>query len=183
MKRSKSTISDVAEAAGVTIGTVDRVLHERGEVSEKTKEKVLRAVRELGYKANVYASMLARNESHRIAVIMPMYSAGEFWDLTHSGISKSADYAGRFSVDIVDYLYDQYDVESFLSVCREAIVDNCSAAVIAPMSWMPRVMWPGRWRRPAFRTLSLTRVWTESVVIWPIMASRSMTAGCSAPMS
>lgn len=80
MKRSKSTISDVAEAAGVTIGTVDRVLHERGEVSEKTKEKVLRAVRELGYKTNVYASMLARNESHRIAVIMPMYSAGEFWD-------------------------------------------------------------------------------------------------------
>lgn len=133
MKRSKSTISDVAEAAGVTIGTVDRVLHERGEVSEKTKEKVLRAVRELGYKTNVYASMLARNESHRIAVIMPMYSAGEFWDLTHSGISQSADYAGRFSVDIVDYLYDQYDVESFLSVCREAIVDNCSAAVIAPM--------------------------------------------------
>ena len=128
MKRSKSTISDVAEAAGVTIGTVDRVLHERGEVSEKTKEKVLRAVRELGYKTNVYASMLARNESHRIAVIMPMYSAGEFWDLTHSGISQSADYAGRFSVDIVDYLYDQYDVESFLSVCREAIVDNCSAA-------------------------------------------------------
>lgn len=128
-----STINDVAEASGVTIGTVDRVLHERGEVSEKTREKVLRAVRELGYKPNVYASMLARNKSHRIAVIMPRFSAGEFWDLTHSGISRSAEYAGRFSVDIVDYLYDQYDVDSFLSVCREAIVDNCSGAVIAPM--------------------------------------------------
>ena len=55
MKRSMSTINDVAEASGVTIGTVDRVLHERGEVSEKTREKVLRAVRELGYKPNVYA--------------------------------------------------------------------------------------------------------------------------------
>lgn len=62
MKRSMSTINDVAEASGVTIGTVDRVLHERGEVSEKTREKVLRAVRELGYKPNVYASMLARNK-------------------------------------------------------------------------------------------------------------------------
>ena len=113
-----STINDVAEASGVTIGTVDRVLHERGEVSEKTREKVLRAVRELGYKPNVYASMLARNKSHRIAVIMPRFSAGEFWDLTHSGISRSAEYAGRFSVDIVDYLYDQYDVDSFLSVSR-----------------------------------------------------------------
>lgn len=133
MKRSMSTISDVAEAAGVTIGTVDRVLHERGEVSEKTKEKVLAAVRELGYKPNVYASMLARNKSHRIAVVMPRYSAGEFWDLTHSGISKSADYAGRFSVDVVDYLYDQYDVDSFLSVCRDVIADHCSGAVIAPM--------------------------------------------------
>ena len=41
MKRSMSTINDVAEASGVTIGTVDRVLHERGEVSEKTRENLV----------------------------------------------------------------------------------------------------------------------------------------------
>ena len=178
-----STINDVAEASGVTIGTVDRVLHERGEVSEKTREKVLRAVRELGYKPNVYASMLARNKSHRIAVIMPRFSAGEFWDLTHSGISRSAEYAGRFSVDIVDYLYDQYDVDSFLSVCREAIVDNCSGAAIAPMFLdATRDVARGMEKAGLPYIILNTSVGGVSGHL-AYMASPSMTAGRSAPMS
>ena len=39
---NKVTINDVAKAAGVSKGTVDRVLHNRGEVSRKSKEKVLK---------------------------------------------------------------------------------------------------------------------------------------------
>ena len=58
------TINDVAKAAGVSKGTVDRVLHNRGEVSKKSKEKVLRVIEELGYKPNLYASMLASEENH-----------------------------------------------------------------------------------------------------------------------
>lgn len=127
------TISDVARAAGVTNGTVDRVLHERGEVSPKTREKVLRVIGELGYQPNVYASMLARNRSHSIALILPKFKAGEFWELTHNGVEAARDYAGRFSVNIVEKLYDQYDVDSFLASCREAISEGCSGAIIAPM--------------------------------------------------
>ncbi len=127
------TISDVARAAGVTNGTVDRVLHERGEVSAKTREKVLRVIGELGYQPNVYASMLARNRSHTIALILPKFRSGEFWELTHNGVEASRDYAGRFSVNIVEKLYDQYDVESFITACRQAISEGCSGVIIAPM--------------------------------------------------
>ena len=74
MKNSIITISDVARAAGVTNGTVDRVLHERGEVSKKTREKVLRVIEELGYQPNVYASMLAKNKSHRSVYMTNMTS-------------------------------------------------------------------------------------------------------------
>ena len=74
MNKSTVTISDVAKAAGVTRGTIDRVLHERGEVSEETRAKVLKVIKELGYKTNVYASMLAKNKSHDIAVILPKRS-------------------------------------------------------------------------------------------------------------
>ena len=94
MKNSIITISDVARAAGVTNGTVDRVLHERGEVSKKTMEKVLRVIEELGYQPNVYASMLAKNKSHRIAVLLPKYRNGEFWELSHIGVEKAMEYAG-----------------------------------------------------------------------------------------
>ena len=73
MNKSTVTISDVAKAAGVTRGTIDRVLHERGEVSEETRAKVLKVIKDLGYKTNVYASMLAKNKSHDIAVILPNF--------------------------------------------------------------------------------------------------------------
>ena len=122
-KNTIVTISDVARAAGVTNGTVDRVLHERGEVSQKTREKVLKVIEELGYRPNVYASMLARNKSHRIAVIVPNYKSGEFWELSHSGVEKAREYSGRFSVNVEECHYDEYDVDSFTSLCHNVIED------------------------------------------------------------
>lgn len=55
----KITIADVAKLAGVSKGTVDRVLHDRGGVSRKSMEKIRQVIDELGYEPNVYASMLA----------------------------------------------------------------------------------------------------------------------------
>ena len=132
-KNTIVTISDVARAAGVNNGTVDRVLHERGEVSQKTREKVLRVIEELGYRPNVYASMLARNKSHRIAVIVPNYKSGEFWELSHSGVEKANEYSGRFSVNVEECHYDEYDVDSFISLCHKVIEEGYSGAIIAPM--------------------------------------------------
>lgn len=76
------TINDVAKAAGVSKGTVDRVLHNRGEVSSKSREKVLRVIEELGYKPNVYASMLASQKKRTICCVIPEYVEGDFWSLT-----------------------------------------------------------------------------------------------------
>ena len=56
---NKVTINDVARVAGVSKGTVDRVLHNRGEVSAKSKDKVLKVIEELGFKPNLHASLLA----------------------------------------------------------------------------------------------------------------------------
>ena len=41
MTKAKIRIKDIAEQAGVSVGTVDRVLHNRGEVAEETKNKIL----------------------------------------------------------------------------------------------------------------------------------------------
>lgn len=46
MPPGKTRIKDIAELAGVSIGTVDRVLHDRGEVSEKTRERVKSILKE-----------------------------------------------------------------------------------------------------------------------------------------
>ena len=57
MQDKKITIFDVAECAGVSKGTVDRVLHNRGEVSKTSAEKVRKAIEELGYEPNLYARL------------------------------------------------------------------------------------------------------------------------------
>jgi len=48
----KRTIKDIAKAAGVCIGTVDRVIHKRGKVSKKSLEMVTKALEEFNYKPN-----------------------------------------------------------------------------------------------------------------------------------
>lgn len=51
-------IKDIAERAGVSVGTVDRVLHDRPNVSKPAREKVEQALKEMNYQPNMYASAL-----------------------------------------------------------------------------------------------------------------------------
>ena len=55
-------IKDIAERAGCSIGTVDRVIHNRGKVSAPVKKRVLEIIKELDYKPNVNARVLARQK-------------------------------------------------------------------------------------------------------------------------
>ena len=104
------TINDVAKAAGVSKGTVDRVIHNRGEVSLKSREKVLKVIEELGYKPNVYASMLASQKKRTICCIIPEYSEGDFWSLTAKGIVEAGETAARYGISVDVVTYDQYEI-------------------------------------------------------------------------
>lgn len=68
-KAAKVTITDVAEACGVSIKTVSRVINNSENVSEKTRNKVNRAIEELGYKTNILARGLKGNNTGVIMVI------------------------------------------------------------------------------------------------------------------
>ena len=60
----KVRIKDIAEKSGVSVGTVDRILHNRPNVSKVAREKVEKVLKEINYQPNVYASALAYNKSH-----------------------------------------------------------------------------------------------------------------------
>jgi len=68
------TLRDVSEATGVSEMTVSRVLRNRGDVSEKTRIKVLAAAKEIGYVPNKIAGALASNRVNLVAVIIPSLS-------------------------------------------------------------------------------------------------------------
>ena len=68
---SRVTIKHIAKKANVSIGTVDRVIHNRGRVDANTSAKVNEAIREMNYKTNKLARVLSKNESIKIALVTP----------------------------------------------------------------------------------------------------------------
>jgi LacI family gluconate utilization system Gnt-I transcriptional repressor len=81
------TLRDVSEASGVSEMTVSRVLRNRGDVSEATRERVLKAARELGYVPNKIAGALASQRVNLVGVIIPSLSNMVFPNVL-TGISE-----------------------------------------------------------------------------------------------
>lgn len=79
-------MEDVARHAGVSVITVSRALGHPDKVSEKTRERVSRAIKEIGYVPNRLAGGLASTRSHVIAAIVPYIRHGVFSDILQ-GIS------------------------------------------------------------------------------------------------
>src|SRR4029079_14726024 len=67
----KITILDVAQSAGVSVATVDRVLNHRSGVRKVTVERVEAAIRPLNYKPNRLAARLARSRDYRFCFVLP----------------------------------------------------------------------------------------------------------------
>ena len=88
--RRPLTLRDVSEASGVSEMTVSRVLRNRGDVSDKTREKVLEAARRLGYVPNKIAGALASQRVNLVAVIIPSMSNLVFPEVM-AGISDVLD--------------------------------------------------------------------------------------------
>ncbi len=133
MATEKTTILDIARLTGLSKGTVDRVLHNRGEVSRKSYEKVMAVVREKGYKPNPYAALLAKGEEKAIALLLPSHSPGSYWDLATSEVDRLAEEIGAMGISIVHFRYNQYDPLSFQQTCRNLLESCPSGVVIAPM--------------------------------------------------
>ena len=132
-QNEKPTIMDIARLTGLSKGTVDRVLHNRGEVSKKSKEAVLKAIEDLGYERNVYASLLAKGGSHLIALLMPEDEPGSFWDLAASGMGKDRDPVLATGVQLEHFGYNPTNVESLRAAAERMLDRNPSGVVLAPM--------------------------------------------------
>ena len=65
------TISDVAEALGVSKTTVSRAISGKGRIGEATRQKVLAYIEEHDYKPNVIARGLAQSKTFNLCVVMP----------------------------------------------------------------------------------------------------------------
>lgn len=107
-------IVDIARLAGVSTGTVDRVLHKRGRVSEEKRIKVEQVLKEINYEPNLVARFLASKRSYKFAVIVPLYNEGDYWELVCEGINRAKTEMKKFNISLEYFHFNQYDRASFM---------------------------------------------------------------------
>ena len=66
----KPTIRDVARSAGVSVGTVSRVLNAHSKVQQDLREKVQKAIADLGYSPNAVAQSMRSRATHTVGCVI-----------------------------------------------------------------------------------------------------------------
>lgn len=122
--KAAAGVKEIARLAQVSIATVDRVIHNREGVSEKTKAKIQAIIDKLGYQPNVLAQRLAlaTRGTINLAVLLPVISPEtEFWQAPRDGISKAESEIKQYGVNIHYFYFDQNDESTFEKQVKKII--------------------------------------------------------------
>ena len=132
MTDKKYTIKDIARLAGVSAGTVDRVLHKRGDVSIKSFEKVKKVLDEIDYEPNVFAIGLAAKKHYTFICIVPDFIEGDYWHSVYLGIERARKEFRSFNIEIKYQMFQHGNPDSFWEACKKASEDSADAVLLAP---------------------------------------------------
>ena len=127
MEDQNYTIKDIARMAGVSAGTVDRVLHNRGDVSPKSKAKVQKVLDEIHYQPNVFAIGLAAKKKYSFLCLIPYYIEHDYWHSVVGGIAFTGLYVCS------SFLLNGHPVNLWLGGCHRPDDDSdFSASRLSP---------------------------------------------------
>lgn len=114
------TINDVAKLAGVSHTTVSWVIHDDPRITDKTKAKVMKALKELDYHPNYMARSLVKGKTNIIAVVAPFFSSTFEMDILR-GIEDGMDSSSsQYSINM--YSTRGHDTETLEKIlfCKQA---------------------------------------------------------------
>ena len=129
---AKITIKDIAAKAGVSVGTVDRVLHKRPNVSASALEKVQKVLDEIDYRPNMYASALASNKPCLLYLLMPKHESEAYWQEVEEGALHCRDLRIDFNVTVKTLYYNRFKVETFRKACQQCYENHPDGVIIVP---------------------------------------------------
>ncbi len=133
MDNKNIRIKDIAKLAGVSVGTVDRVLHKRGKVSDKAFQKVHAILAQIDYKPNLIARSLGLNKTFRVAALLPDPKLDAFWVQSYEGLKESQTEWQQQGLSIEYHFYDLHSNKSFTQAFDKMVGSNPDGAVIAPL--------------------------------------------------
>lgn len=128
------TIKEIAKRANVSVGTVDRVINERGRVSKETEKKVKKIIIELNYKPNILARSLSLLKVFQFGVLLPHISEeNHYWELAIKGINRAQSELEIHKIKVNYFHYVGYSEESFKETGDKALHNNLDGLLIVPI--------------------------------------------------
>jgi len=131
--KKRIRIIDIAEQAGVSKGTVDRVIHNRGKVASDVKERVLAIMRKLDYRPNLLASALAYNRNWKVAALIPDPQLDSFWKQPQKGIEKALQMTMDYGLEVDFFHFPDSETTLFNSYCQQILDGHYQAVLVAPI--------------------------------------------------
>lgn len=128
------TVHEIAALAGVSIGTVDRVLHNRGRVSAATRARLESIIEEYQFTPNPIARRLKRGRSYRFCAMIPRrdQDAG-YWEQVIEGILQGAGGLVPLGTETEIIEYDRYNPGEAREKMELALAENPDGMIFAPI--------------------------------------------------
>jgi len=135
MERTKKvTIQDVARYANVSVGTIDRVIHNRGKVSPEKRKKVEDAIEKLNFNPNMLARTLALGNQFTICALIPAAPyPGHYWTMPLNGLEMAAAQFKDYGIVTEYFFYDLFDEKSFTQQANKIAALEPNGVVLAPL--------------------------------------------------
>ncbi len=123
-------VREIAESLRISIGTVDRALHNRPGINGETRRRILKRAQALGYRPNLAARFLSSQRQLRIGVNLPREIAS-FFDLVREGIQEAVRSVETSHVKVIHRSYPGLgDGEE--DALAEAVADDLHGLIMVP---------------------------------------------------
>lgn len=128
----KIRIKDIARQSGVSVGTVDRVLHNRPNVSKAAREKVESVLKQINYRPNMYASALAYNKQYEFVLLIPEHDSEAYWEEIEEGVEKAVQMRRDFNISVTTLYYKLYDPASYAARLEQIATSDIQGVILVP---------------------------------------------------
>ncbi|MDB5141820.1 MAG: substrate-binding protein [Mucilaginibacter sp.] len=146
MKKANARIKDIAIKAGVSTGTVDRVIHNRGRVAPDVQKRVLEILKEMNYEPNLIARALGSKKEHRIAALIPDPTFDPYWLGPKEGIKKAEAGVKQYGVSIQQFVFNPYDVVSYIEQAKLVTKAQPDGIFLSPIFYRDTIPFFKEWQ-------------------------------------
>ena len=127
------TIKDIARMAEVSPGTVDRVIHQRGKVSEQALKKVQAVLEQIQYEPNILAKSLKNQQVYDIGILLPEIGDDNYWRQVHEGVQQFEEAHKGYNLRTRLVTFSNLEPASFAQAADELLATTLDAVFMAPL--------------------------------------------------